>query len=307
VTFSLSLPRRIKPRRRAEPVHFSFSRPEHSIIRRTLIHMAETMSGQPRLKRLYYSFHDNPLPEENFFEAAVRLLEIDIICDRTPLARIPASGPVIFVANHPFGVLDGILLGRLISLCRPDFKLLVHSLLCQPPELRDFVLPIDFGNTLEARATTLRTRSLAASWLRDGHAIGVFPGGSVATSETPFGSPAVDPAWHPFVAKLVLTSQATIVPIYFAGQNSRLFQIASHWNYTARLSLLFRETARKVGTRVEMAIGEPINAATLCQLGDRRDILRELRKRTLALAEGLGHDPPDYRREFSFPARISFD
>jgi len=69
VTFSLSLPRRIKPRLRAEPIHFSYSRPEHSRMRRALIHMAETMSGQPRLKRLYYSFRENPLPEENFFEA----------------------------------------------------------------------------------------------------------------------------------------------------------------------------------------------------------------------------------------------
>jgi putative hemolysin len=276
-------------------------------MRRAFIHMAEALSGQPRLKRLYYSFHDNPLPEENFFEAAVRLLGMQIRCDRAPLARIPASGPVIFVANHPFGVLDGILLGWLISLRRPDFKLLVHSLLCQPPELRDFVLPIDFGNTPEARATTLRTRSQAASWLRDGHAIGVFPGGSVATSETPFGGPAVDPVWHPFVGKLVLSTRATIIPVYFAGQNSRLFQIASHWNYTARLSLLFRETARRIGSQVEMAVGEPISAEILRALGDRRDILLELRRRTLALAEDLGHEPQDYRREFSFPARISFD
>jgi putative hemolysin len=276
-------------------------------MRRAFIHMAEALSGQPRLKRLYYSFHDNPLPQENFFAAAVRLLDIQLTCDRTKLSRIPATGPVIFVANHPFGVLDGIMLGWLMSLCRPDFKLLVHSLLCQPPELRDFVLPIDFGNTLEARATTLRTRAQAASWLRDGHVIGVFPGGSVATSETPFSGPAVDPAWHPFVAKLVLSSQATIVPVYFAGQNSRLFQIASHWNYTARLSLLFRETARKIGSRVEMAVGEPINADALRALGGRREVLQELRKRTLALAEDLGHVPQDYRREFTFPARISFD
>jgi putative hemolysin len=237
----------------------------------------------------------------------VRLLEIEVICGLTKLARIPAAGPVIFVANHPFGVLDGIVLGWLMSLCRPDFKLLVHSLLCQPPELRDFVLPIDFGNTLEARATTLRTRAQAASWLQDGHVIGVFPGGSVATSETPFSGPAVDPAWHPFVAKLVLSSQATIVPVYFAGQNSRLFQIASHWNYTARLSLLFRETARKIGSRVEMAVGEPISVEALRELGSRRDILRELRRCTLALAEDLGHAPQDYRREFIFPPRISFD
>jgi len=307
LTFSLSLPRRSKPETLGEPVHFSYSRPEHTVFRRVLIRSSEILSGQPRLKRLYYEFRSNPRESESFFEAAVRLLELEVAITPAKLDLIPAQGPVVFVANHPFGVLDGIILCWLAAARRPDLRVLVHSLLCQPAELREAFLPIDFGPTPEARATTLKARANALQWLREGHAVGLFPGGSVATSPRPFGGRAVDPAWHPFTGKLIMNSRATVIPVYFAGQNSRLFQIASHLNYTARLSLLFRETARRIGTRVDVAIGAPIPYEELAAFDDRRDLLLELRKRTLSLAANLGEPIQDHRAEFTFPKHIRFD
>ena len=306
MTFSLLLPRRAKLDAN-EPVNFSYSRPEHTVLRRALIRSSEILSGQPRLKRLYTEFRTNPRADEGFFDAAVRLLELDIRCDISILRSAPATGPVVIVANHPYGVLDGIVLCWLAAQQRPDLRVLVHSLLCQPPELSEIFLPIDFGPTEEARATTLRARANALQWLREGHAIGVFPGGSVATSLKPFTGTALDPAWHPFIAKLIVNARATVVPVYFAGQNSRLFQIASHLNYTARLSLLFRETARRIGSRVDVAIGEPIPYCELEGFESRRELLLELRRRTLALAADLGEPVPDYRTEFSFPRHIRFD
>ncbi|MFO0990787.1 MAG: lysophospholipid acyltransferase family protein [Hyphomicrobiales bacterium] len=306
MTLSLSLPRRTRTDGN-EPINFSYSRPEHSILRRVLIRGSEFVSGQPRLKRLYAEFRNNPQTDEGFFDAAVRLLELDIHCDTAALRTVPATGPVVFVANHPYGVLDGIILCWLAAQCRPDLRVLVHSLLCQPPELREIFLPIDFGPTEEARATTLRARANALRWLREGHAIGVFPGGSVATSLKPFRGIALDPAWHPFIAKLIVNTGATVVPVYFAGQNSRLFQVASHLNYTARLSLLFRETARRIGSRVDVAIGAPIPYCELEGFESRRDLLLELRRRTLALAADLGRPISDHRAEFAFPRHIKFD
>lgn len=196
---------------------------------------------------------------------------------------------------------------EIAALHRPDLRVLVHSLLCQPAELRDVFLPIDFGPTKEARATTLRARANALQWLREGHAIGVFPGGSVATSQRPFSGAALDPAWHPFIAKLIISTRATVVPVYFAGQNSRLFQIASHLNYTARLALLFRETARRIGSRVDVAVGEPIPFGDIAHFENRSDLLLELRRRTLGLANTLGERIVDYRSEFTFPRHIKFD
>jgi len=306
VPFSLSLPRRAKIDA-DESINFSYSRPEHSFFRRAFIRGSEVASGQLRLKRLYREFRDNPQPNESFFDAAVRLLVLDVQCTSNCRASLPKTGPVVFIANHPFGVLDGIVLCWLASRLRPDLRVLVHSLLCQPPELRDIFLPIDFGPTDEARATTLRARANALQWLREGHAIGVFPGGSVATSQKPFVGPAIDPAWHPFIAKLIVNTRATVVPVYFAGQNSRLFQVASHIHYTARLSLLFRETARRIGSRVDVAIGDPIPFGDIAHFESRRDLLLELRRRTLGLAGTLGEPAVDHRAEFTFPRHIKFD
>lgn len=306
MNFSLSLPRRAKADAE-DSINFSYARPEHSFFRRALIRGSEIASGQPRLKRLYREFRDNPRPAESFFDAAVRLLELDVRCESTYRHVVPKTGPVVFVANHPFGVLDGIVLCWLASQLRPDLRVLVHSLLCQPHELRDVFLPIDFGPTEEARATTLRARANALQWLREGHAIGVFPGGSVATSQKALTGAALDPAWHPFIAKLIVNTRATVIPVYFAGQNSRLFQIASHLNYTARLALLFRETVRRIGSRIDVAIGDPISFDGIAHFENRRDLLLELRRRTLGLANTLGQPVGDHRAEFTFPRHIRFD
>ena len=173
---------------------------------------------------------------------------------------------MLFVANHPFGVVDGLAMGHLATHVRADTLIMTHSLLCQPPEARDYLLPVDFGGTEEAQATTMATRRRAVNWLNLGHALVVFPGGSVATSQRPFRGPAVEYAWHPFVGKLARLPGVTVVPVYFHGQNSRAFQILSHTNYALRIALLFRESVRRMGTSVKVSVGEPIAPEALAAL-----------------------------------------
>ena len=124
----------------------------------------------------------------------------------------------------------------------------------------------------------------AQDWLKDGHAIGIFPGGGVSTSEKPLRGAALDLPWAPFTSKLIRSSGATVVPVHFSGQNSRLFQIASHLSLTLRLSLIFRETARRIGTRLDVRIGNPIPSEDLAHLTDRTELVAELRRITFALA-----------------------
>jgi putative hemolysin len=230
-------------------------------------------------------------------------MRLKVEFDPVAMAHIPAEGPVLFVANHPDGLVDGPVLGQLATSAQPDTKILTHSLLCQPREAQELLLPIDFGGTTEARLTTLSTRRRAQDWLKSGHAIAVFPGGGVATSQKPFKGVALDPPWHSFVEKLARTSGLRIVPIYFHGQNSRLFHIASHISYNLRVALLFRETSRRVDSTVQVAIGEPIDARDLEHTGDRRDFMIELRRRTLSLAGQFG-SAIDYREEFAWPPHI---
>ena len=125
----------------------------------------------------------------------------------------------------------------------------------------------------------------AAFKLKAGGAVGIFPGGGVSTSERLHKAMAVDLPWAPFTAKLIRMTEPTVVPIFFTGQNSRLFQIASHLSITLRLSLVFRETARRIGTRLMVRVGKPIPFSELAQFGGRDEMIREIRKRTYALAQ----------------------
>ena len=144
------------------------------------------------------------------------------------LDAIPREGPLVLVANHPSGILDGLAMWRILSERRAgDFRIMAHSVLDRAPELRKILLPIDFSEMREAAARNLATRARALDHLAAGGAVGIFPGGTVSTAPTPFGL-ALDPAWRSFTAKLAAVPDATVVPLFFEGANSRLFQVASH-------------------------------------------------------------------------------
>ncbi len=283
-----------------KPVRFSYSTADQPLIQRTVIQAIEKIGGQAKLKKLYDSRNRERRPDETFFATALRLLRIGIDVDRSTLALCPPEGPVVFIAHHPYGVLDGIRLAWLSTLARPDTKVLANSVLCQIPEARDNLLPVDFAGTRAARETNVRSRLTAQSWLRTGHAIGIFPGGGVSTSERPHKGPAVELPWAPFTAKLIRASRAVVIPIFFVGQNSRLFQLASHVSDTLRLSLVFRETARRIGTRLTMRVGKPIPFSEIAHSEDRGELVKELRRRTFALAEPgdiKGAKPDHHLRE----------
>ncbi len=264
---------------------FSYATPSDSLAKRNFIRLVERATGQPKLKKLYLENQRNPRPDESFWQASVRCLALDVRYDAAALERAPKSGPVIFVANHPYGVLDGIAISWLVEKIRSDFVVLIHSALMRAPEVREFVLPVDFSGTEEALAINLATRAAARARLRRGGAIIVFPAGAISTAPDALGrQPAVDGRWHPFVAQLVQRSEATVVPIWFGGQNSRLFQIASHVSATLRLSLIFHEVAMNIGAALPVVVGEPIPFETLSRIEDRQALADDLRARTYAMA-----------------------
>jgi putative hemolysin len=282
---------------------FSYARPEFSLQRRAIIRSVEMLTGQPKLERLYRDWVENPPAEETIFAAAMRLLRIDLNTDFSAWRKLPRSGPLLIVANHPYGVLDGLTLGYLSTLVRTDVKILTHSLLTTVPDVRKFTLPVDFGGTDAARRTSARTRREAVDWLRAGHVIVIFPAGGVSTSVRPLSPHAVDNAWHPFVRKLASVEGVAIYPVFFAGQNSRLFQIASHYSYSMRLALLFRETVRRIGTTLEVKLGAPVASQDISTMPGDADFASKLRTHTYALGEGTGPDP---REVFVFPPRMKF-
>lgn len=281
--------------RSPKKVRFSYSTADQPFMQRAVIQTIEKFGGQRKLKRIYLQHQKSLKAGENFFDAAIRLLRMRVEFDDAALAATPPAGPVLFIANHPYGVLDGITLTWLATKVRPDTKVLANDVLCQAPEAAGNLLPVAFAPTREARETNVQSRRQAQDWLRAGHAIGIFPGGGVSTSEKPLKGLAVDLPWAPFTAKLLRMSQATVVPIYFVGQNSRLFQMASHTSLTLRLSLVFRETARRIGSRLKVRVGRPIPFSEIAHIEDRAELVQELRRRTFALArpediEGRNND-----------------
>ena len=258
--------------------NFSYSDESQPLLQRAAIRLIEKATGQPKLRNLYLEYQRAPIKGESFWQASVRKLDIRPSFETADLKNIPSTGPVVIVANHPYGVLDGLVMCWLIEKVRSDFLVLTHSALLRAPEARPYLLPVDFTGTKEAFETNLA----------EGGCIVVFPAGAVSTAPDKLGrKPATDWPWQPFTAQLIQRSKATVVPIFFSGQNSRLFQIASHISATLRLSLIFKEVHDRIGTELPLVIGEQISASEISEISDRAALTVMLRDRTYALAERL--------------------
>lgn len=253
-------------------------------LKRALVRTIERATGQPRLARLYERYRSGELGEAGFFEAAIRLLDLTIAFDGARLSEMPAEGPLLVVANHPFGVLDGLVISWLVGQRRGDFRVLTNSVLDAVPEARPWLLPVDFAGTRQAAATNIAMRRAALEHVKAGGCVIVFPAGGVSTTPGPFDLLAVDDDWKPFTAKLITHGRASVTPVFFEGQNSRLFQIASHLSLELRLALVFREVRRRMGNTLTVGIGETLTPGMLEAAGKRRDLMAFLRERTYALA-----------------------
>lgn len=285
-----------------DKVRFSYSRPDDPLLKKALICGIEKLSGQGFLKRSYIDWSVRGPLRENIFAAGIRLLGITLEFDSLALAAVPQKGPLLVVANHPFGVADGLALGDLITRVRPDAKIMTHSLLCQPPEAARFLLPVDFGGTPQARQRSARTRMDAVQWLKDGHCVALFPAGGVATRQQPMKGPALDLPWHPFVSKLASVPGVKVQPLFFHGQNSTLFHIASHTQYLLRVALLFRETLRQLGESMPVSIGRALPGESLPHAEGKQAVADALRALTYALDEsGTSSATP-----YVWPKHVSF-
>jgi len=266
---------------------FSYASADDPRLKRFVIRLIERMSGQPYLRSLYEDFRANPLPGETFWDSAIRRLELKIVCDEDKLALWPKTGPLVVVSNHPFGVLDGVVICQLVSRVRKDFLVLTNSVLYRAEEIRPFLLPVDFAETEEALQTNLKTRAKAKAHLQAGGCLVVFPAGGVSTTPTMWHKRAVDTEWKTLTARLISQAKAPVAPVYFAGQNSRLFQLASHVSMTLRLSLLFKEVHDRIGTELHVRIGDTIPYAKLATINDREKFMEHLRRATYALGAGM--------------------
>jgi putative hemolysin len=270
------------PARRARDISYSWSASSRG--GRALIRLMENSTGRLRLIKRARGYEDEVGAGRTFFDVMADRYGLSLDVVGGSLRNIPRDGPLIMIANHPYGILDGLMLGHMLSTTRGDFKIMANAVFNRAPDLYRHLLPIDFGTTKEALALNLATRRTALDYLGQGGAIGIFPGGTVSTAAKPFSRP-MDPGWRSFTARMVAKSDATVVPVYFDGHTSRLFQIASHLHSTLRMGLLIKEFRKRVDTPVRVVIGDPIGRDVLDPLArDGKQMMDFLRKATYELS-----------------------
>ncbi|MDX5594604.1 lysophospholipid acyltransferase family protein [Pseudovibrio sp. SPO723] len=274
-----------------EYAEFSYANADHPRLKRWIIRGVEGLSGRKKLLRLYEIWREQIVGSTPYqWGGLLNLINVSLSVSGStwPPKQMP-DGPLVVIANHPFGIGDGLAMLALCEQLDRPYRILINNELLKVPEIRPYSLPVDFEETAEALRNNMRTRQEALRLLKEGVTIIVFPGGGVATAKKPFGR-AEELPWKTFTAKLIRSAKATVLPVFFEGQNSPLFHMASRLSLTLRLSLLIREFRRIVGSRISVRVGEAIPFEELSTFGNQKEVIDHLHERVHALA------PPELRR-----------
>lgn len=272
--------------------------------KKALISAIEYATGRRKLEQLYARMVNTHAGKHSFWEAALNALQIKLVYNRAPLAAVPATGPVVLIANHPYGVLDGLAMCLLASRLRPNFRNLLNATLCREERIAEHTLPIDFAVSVAATRTNIGSKRKAIEVLRAGGALVIFPAGAISTAISPLGQ-VTDMEWKLFTAKAIQASRATVLPVFFYGHNGRLFQIVSQFSQTLRSWLIIYEAIKRIAHPLHFQIGEPIPYSKLADFNSRQDLIDHLRQVTYALGGIPQPDPARYKRyENNFVRKI---
>ena len=262
----------------------SYAHSAQSSLGRTIIRCLENATGRSALLSRSPNLRTNMHSIQNLWHSIMEGYGVTVDIMQGELGDIPVDQPFIVVANHPYGILDGLVMGSVLAQSGANFKIIANDIFNKAREISDKILPISFKNTREAISLNLRTRKNAITHLSHGGAIGIFPGGTVSTSSKLFSQPA-DPAWRSFTAKMIFKSNALVVPIFFDGNTSRIFQLASHLHPNIRAGLLLREFKLRLDKPVRIVIGKPIPRCRMDLFkNDSRKIMDFLRLETYKLS-----------------------
>lgn len=252
------------------------------------IKIIEWMTGKPTILRMVNKFEKQNASYrgQRFWRGALNTMGIDLMTPPDQLENIPKEGPVVVVANHPHGMVDGMIFADLIGRVRLDYRILTRSVLTGLDEAAtSFMIPVPFPHDPDAQKKMVEMRAKAMAHLGEGGVVALFPSGVVMSSDTMFG-PAIEREWNVFTAKMIRRSGARVVPIFFPGSNSRAYQIANRISPILRQGLLLREIVRSCNKPQAPVIGKPLSDAQMAQLEtDPRGFMAWLREHTLSLGD----------------------
>lgn len=251
------------------------------------IRAIEWFTGKLSIIRMIRAFEKKGAPTgQPFWRAALDTMGIPLLTPQEEIDNIPPDGPVVVVANHPHGLVDGMILADLIGRRRTDYKILTRALLTGIDEVAaSYMIAVPFPHEPDAQRKSVEMRAKAMAHLKEGGLISVFPSGVVATSDTMFGE-VIEREWNVFTAQMIRRSGATVVPIFFPGCNSRVYQVANRISATLRQSFLLHEVVKSCNRPQKPVVGEPIDPEKMKMLeSDPRGFMAWLRDHTLSLAK----------------------
>ena len=252
-----------------------------------MIRIIEFFTGKLTILRLLREFERRGAPRgQAFWRACLDVMGIDLTTPEHQLNRIPKEGPVIVVANHPHGMVDGMIFADLIGRVRPDYRILTRSLLTAIDDVAgSYMIAVPFPHDPDAQRKGVQMRADAMAHLKAGGVVALFPSGVVASSETWFG-PAVEAEWNVFTAKMIRRSGATVVPMKFPGANSRAYQIANKLSPILRQGLLLHEIVHSLNKPQGPIVGHPLDNDLVDRYADDpRGFMAWLRDHTLSLTD----------------------
>jgi putative hemolysin len=216
------------------------------------------------------------------------LKELQVAYEFNPeeLKNIPQHEPFVLVANHPYGGIDGLMLLRILTQVRPDFKIMANFLLQLIPTLKDNFVSVNPFEKSSKTGMNVSGIKKSLQLLQEGHPVGIFPAGEVSSLQLNTLKIS-DKLWNPVVGKMILKAQVKVVPVYFSGHNSIVFNLLGLVHPALRTAKLPSELFNKYADKIQIRIGKPVSIKTINEFTDPNELLRYLRAKTYALESSL--------------------
>ncbi len=237
-----------------------------------------------KVNQLYANHADTKGME--FADEILNELKVAYEFNPEELKNIPQHEPFIVVANHPYGGIDGLMLLRLLTQARPDFKIMANLILQLIPALKENFITVNPFETSNKTGINISGIKKCLQALKEGHPIGIFPAGEVSSLKLNTLKIS-DKLWNPVVGKMILKAQVKVVPVYFSGHNSIAFNLLGLVHPALRTAKLPSELFNKTNEKIQIRIGKPINVKTINELNNPSELLRFLRAKTYALESSL--------------------
>ena len=270
-------------------INFSYaSEIEHNFAQRLIIKTIERVTGKKKLENLYSQYSQNNDDPRQFWTDILNIMDIKVKNKSSNEVNIPKSGSLMIIANHPFGIIDGLILCSLVSKVRSDFKIMTHETLKLLPQLDDYILPVDFSDKDKISIrNNLKTADKARRHLLNNGVLIIFPSGSVSVAKN-LKSEAQDDEWKLFPAKLAHQTKSDILPIYFDGKNGLLFHLFASKikSSTLKYSSYIHETRKKIGKQIDIYVGKIIKYENISKIKERKKLINYLKDKTYEIKNG---------------------